>query len=221
MLALKKPFLGGVEMIFVQISVGKTQNYSYLFADPVSHEGLVIDPAFDHESILATIRDYGVNLTKIILTHHHFDHINATSQIKSHTGAEVICHRETGPLLHGGASYDRLVDDGFSFKIGDSIKAVCLHTPGHAPGSLCVVINDQWLVSGDTLFVGDCGRADLPGSDPAALFASLQRLKTLPDHLLVCPGHNYGPASTRTLGEEKRSNPTLLVRNLEEFYKLP
>ncbi len=208
-------------MIFVQISVGKMDNYSYLFADPVSHEGLVIDPAFDHDKILAVIRTNDVNLTRIVLTHHHYDHINASTQIKAHTGAEIICHRETAPLLHGGAAYDRLIDDGYSFKIGDSIKAVCLHTPGHAPGAICVVINDQWLVTADTMFVGDCGRADLPGSDPAALFASLQRLKTLPDHLIVCPGHNYGPAPTRTLGEEKRLNRTLLAPNLEAFYKLP
>lgn len=208
-------------MIFAQLSVGKMENYSYLFADPVSHEGLLIDPAFDHDKILATIREYGVNLTRIILTHHHFDHINATAQIKAHTGAEVICHRETAALLHGGAAYDRLIDDGYSFRLGEGIKVVCLHTPGHAPGSMCVIVNDQWLVTADTLFIGDCGRADLPGSDPAALFASLQRLKMLPDQLIVCPGHNYGPAPTRTLGEEKRSNPTLLAANLEEFYKLP
>ena len=208
-------------MIFAQISVGKMENYSYLFADPVSHEGLLIDPAFDHDKILAMIRDGGINLTHIVLTHHHFDHINATAQIKAHTGAEVICHRETAPLLHGGASYDRLIDDGFSFKIGSSIKAICLHTPGHAPGSLCIVVNDMYLITADTLFIGDCGRADLPGSDPAALFASLQRLKSLPDHLIVCPGHNYGPVPTRSLGEEKRSNRTLLAANLEEFYKLP
>lgn len=208
-------------MIFAQISVGKMQNYSYLFADPVSREGVVIDPAFDHDAILAAIRNGGVNLTRIVLTHHHFDHINATSQLKAHSGAEVICHRETAPLLHGGAAYDRLVDDGYSFKIGEYIRAVCLHTPGHAPGGLCLVINDQWLVTGDTLFIGDCGRADLPGSDPQALYKSLQRLKTLPDHLIVCPGHNYGPAPTRTLGEEKRLNPTLLAASLEEFYRLP
>jgi glyoxylase-like metal-dependent hydrolase (beta-lactamase superfamily II) len=208
-------------MIFEQISVGKMQNYSYLFADPVSREGVVIDPAFDHDKILAIIREKNIDLKKIILSHHHFDHINATTEVKSHTGAEVICHRDTAPLLHGGASYDRLIDDGFSFKIGDSITALCLHTPGHAPGSLCLVINDQWLVTADTLFIGDCGRADLPGSDPAALFTSLQRLKKLPDHLIVCPGHNYGPAPTRTLGEEKRSNRTLLAANLDEFYKLP
>jgi len=83
------------------------------------------------------------------------------------------------------------------------------------------VVNDMYLVTADTLFIGDCGRADLPGSDPAALFASLQRLKSLPDHLIVCPGHNYGPTPTRSLGEEKRANRTLLAANLEEFYKLP
>ncbi len=208
-------------MIFEQISVGRMQNYSYLFADPVSHEGLLIDPAFDRDKIMVIIREKKIDLKTIILSHHHFDHINAANEIKAHTGAEVICHRDTAPLLHGDASYDRLVDDGFRCRLGERIEAVCLHTPGHAPGSLCIIVNDQWLVTADTLFIGDCGRADLPGSDPAALFASLQKLKTLPDHLIVCPGHDYGPAPSRTLGEEKRSNRTLLAANLEEFYKLP
>ena len=208
-------------MIFAQLSVGKMQNYSYLFADPTSREGLLIDPAFDHEHILATIKEQGINLTKIILSHHHFDHINATAQIKSHTGAEVICHRETASLLHGSASYDRLIDDGYSFRLGENAEVICIHTPGHAPGSLCVIVDNRWLVTADTLFIGDCGRADLPGSDPEALFKSLQKLKLLPDHLIVCPGHDYGTAPTRTLGEEKRSNPTLIATSLEEFYKLP
>lgn len=208
-------------MIFVQLAVGKMQNYSYLFADRASHEGFVVDPAFDHEKILAAIKEHGINLTRIILTHHHFDHINATAAIKTHTGAEVICHRDTAPLLQGGASYDRLIDDGYSFVCGDNKTVRCLHTPGHAPGSLCLIVDDKWLVTADTLFIGDCGRADLPGSEPESLFASLQKLKTLPDHLIVCPGHNYGPAPTRSLGEEKRSNPTLQAASFQEFIKMP
>lgn len=208
-------------MIFVQLPVGKMQNYSYLFADPMTHEGFVVDPAFDPEKILAAIKEHGINLTRIILTHHHFDHINATVAIKAHTGAEVICHRETATLLQGGAAYDRLIDDGYKFKLGTTAKVLCLHTPGHAPGSLCMVVNDQWLVTADTLFVGDCGRADLPRSNPEHLFNSLQRLKQLPDQLLVCPGHNYGPAPMRSLGEEKRSNPALMAASFQEFLKLP
>jgi glyoxylase-like metal-dependent hydrolase (beta-lactamase superfamily II) len=207
-------------MIFEQLSIGNMHNFCYLFADPESREGFVVDPAFDHNKILAAIKKNRINLTRIVLTHHHFDHINAANQIKSQSGAEIICHRETTPLLHGAASCDRQIDDGYTFNSG-VIKVTCLHTPGHAPGSLCLIVADKWLVSGDTLFVNDCGRADLAGSDPKALFNSLQRIKTLPDHLIVCPGHNYGPSPTRTLGEEKRLNPTLVAKNYDTFCKVP
>jgi glyoxylase-like metal-dependent hydrolase (beta-lactamase superfamily II) len=207
-------------MIFEQLSLGNMHNYTYLFADELTREGFIVDPGFDHDKILATIRKHKVNLTRIILTHHHYDHIAAANQVKAQTGAEILCHRETAPLLHGAASYDRLIDEGYSFNLGNN-KIVCLYTPGHAPGSLCLLVADKWLVTGDTMFINDCGRADLAGSDPKLLFASLQRLKSLPDHLIVCCGHNYGPYPTRTLGEEKRLNPTMNARNLDEFCKLP
>ncbi|KAF1082475.1 MAG: Hydroxyacylglutathione hydrolase [Candidatus Rifleibacterium amylolyticum] len=207
-------------MIFEQLSLGNMQNFCYLFADETGREGFIIDPAFDHNKILATIKKHKVNLTRIILTHHHFDHINAASQVKAQTGAEIICHRDTAPLLHGATTPDRLIDEGYSFTLGDR-KVICLHTPGHAPGSICLLVADKWLVTGDTLFINDCGRADLPGSDPKQLFASLQRLKSLPDHLIVCTGHNYGPLPTRTLGEEKRLNPALNAKSFEEFCSLP
>jgi len=207
-------------MIFIQLPVGKMQNWSYLFADPVSREGMVIDPAFEADKILAAIKEHNINLVRIILTHHHFDHINAATSVKSRTGAEIVCHRATAGLLHGGASYDRLIDDGDRFRLGDK-EVSCLHTPGHAPGSICLVIADKWLITADTLFINDCGRADLPGSEPEALFNSLQLLKELPDHLAVCPGHDYGPMPTRSLGEEKRSNPALLAASFSDFIKLP
>ncbi|OGK06379.1 MAG: hypothetical protein A2W80_15390 [Candidatus Riflebacteria bacterium GWC2_50_8] len=207
-------------MIFEQLSLGNMRNYCYLFADSQSHEGFVVDPGFDHVKIIEAVKRHKINLTRIIFTHHHFDHISAANSVKAHSGAEIICHRDTAPLLHGAASYDRLIDDGYTFKVGNC-KVVCMHTPGHAPGSICLIVDDKWLVTGDTLFINDCGRADLDGSNPQALFDSLQRLKKLPDHLIVCSGHNYGPAATRTLGEEKLLNPVMNAKNLEEFCKLP
>ena len=203
-------------MIFEQFSVGNMQNFVYLFANEQSREGFIVDPAFDQQKILEKIKAHKINLTRIILTHHHFDHVNAANQVKSQTGAEIICHRETAPLLHGAATADRLIDDNYSFNLGAD-KISFLHTPGHAPGSVCLLIADKWLVTGDTLFINDCGRADLPGSDPKVLYESLQRLKTLPDHLLVCAGHDYGPQPMRTLGEEKRCNPVLTVKSYADF----
>lgn len=204
-------------MIFKQITVGKMANYCYIFADSETKEGFVVDPAFDADKILKIIKENSLNITNIILTHHHYDHINVTNSIKARTGATVICHPETERLVRGEANIDKLIEDGEEFSIGKEISVKAIHTPGHAPGSICLIISNKWLVTGDTLFVGDCGRADLPGSNPEQLFNSLQKLKTLPGNLIVCPGHNYGPEPTRTLAIEKGSNPTLLAASLKEF----
>ncbi len=207
-------------MKMFQIRVGNMQNFCYIFFDENSQIGFVVDPAFDQKKIIDTIKENGLNISHIVLTHHHHDHINATPALKANTGAEIICHSETAPLLHGDAAYDRLIEDGFSFTIGEE-KVYCLHTPGHAPGSLCLNVAERWLVTADTLFIGDCGRADLKGSDPQALFNSLQKIKKLSDNLIVCPGHDYGKLPTQALGEEKRSNPALLAASFAEFMKLP
>lgn len=207
-------------MIFEQFQVGNMDNYCYLFADKETKEGFIVDPAFDAEKILATIKRQGVNLTHIILTHHHFDHINAADAVKASTKALVLCHEKTVKMLHGQAEHDGLLGDGDKFKFGNN-SAKILHTPGHAPGAICLIIEDKWLITGDTLFVGNCGRADLEGSNPEDLFNSLQKIKELPDHLIVCPGHNYGPAPTRTLGEEKKLNHALKAATLNEFMRIP
>lgn len=195
------------------------ENFSYLFADEKSREGILIDPAFDHNKLCTLIKDESINLTHIILTHHHYDHVNAAEAVKARTGAQIICHPATVALLRGSSSYDKLINDGDSFMIG-SEKIEVLHTPGHAPGSICLIVANKWLVTGDTLFINDCGRSDLPGGDFKILFQSLQKIKQLPDHLIVCSGHDYGPAKMRTLGEEKAANPVLLAPDLAAFSKV-
>lgn len=194
-------------------------NFSYVFADEGSREAILIDPAFDHEKLCRHLKDNSLNLTRIILTHHHYDHVNASTQVKARTGAEIYCHPETTPLLKGNASNDRHLHDGDRFNLGDKTVEV-IHTPGHAPGSVCLIVADEWLVTGDTLFIGDCGRTDLPGGSIETLFSSLQKIKKLPDHLIVCSGHNYGPAKLRSLGEEKRLNPVLLATTLDELKRV-
>lgn len=205
-------------MIFEQFIVGSMQNFCYIFADKDTLEGFVVDPAFDPEQILNKIKQHKINLTRIILTHHHFDHINAATRVKASTGAKVCCHPQT--VLQGEVDRDILLEDNDSFKVGEK-TVKCFHTPGHAPGSICLQVDDKWLITGDTLFIGNCGRADLQDSNPEDLFTSLQRLKKLPDNLMVCSGHNYGAAKARTLAEEKAQNPALKAKNLDEFMRVP
>lgn len=92
-----------------------------------------------------------------------------------------------------------------------------LHTPGHTPGSQCFLVGDN-LISGDTLFIGGCGRVDLPGSDPAQMYDSLvNRLRALPDQTVLYPGHDYADRPTSTIGEEKQRNPYMRFKRLEDF----
>lgn len=210
-------------MVFQQIAQGRTRNFAYLFASRPASSGFVVDPGPDPvpDRLLETIRDLRVDVTSIILTHHHTDHVTGTTALAAATGAAVHAHAETTRLLSGRVRVDRLLADGGSLRWDEGLTAAVLSTPGHAPGSICLVVNDTWLVTGDTLFIGDCGRTDLPGGDAAALFRNLQRLKALPDHLAVCPGHDYGPVPIRRLGEEKEHNPALRAADLAAFNAIP
>jgi len=100
------------------------------------------------------------------------------------------------------------------------VRVRFLHTPGHTPGSQCFLVNQASLVAGDTLFVGACGRVDLPGGDPKAMYESLtQKLMRLPDEVVLYPGHNYGRTPSDTLGAQKRTNPYLRGKNLQEWLR--
>ncbi|HPB27375.1 MAG TPA: MBL fold metallo-hydrolase [Acidobacteriota bacterium] len=210
-------------MVFQQIAQGRTRNFAYLFASRPGGSGFAVDPGPDAvpDGLLDMIRDLKVNVSSIILTHHHADHVAGTTALVAATGASVHAHAETARLLSGRVRVDRCLADGGALRWEDDLAVEVLATPGHAPGSICLVVNDAWLVTGDSLFIGDCGRTDLPGGDAAALFRSLQRLKGLPDHLAVCPGHDYGPVPIRRLGEEKDRNPALQAADLAAFKAIP
>ncbi|MBF0498744.1 MAG: MBL fold metallo-hydrolase [Candidatus Riflebacteria bacterium] len=208
-------------MLMEQIPVGGMRNFAYIFGTREGGEGVIVDPGFDGDKIVETAKRLKLNITRIILTHHHFDHVSAASAVKTRTGAKILAHPETERLLEGAAALDGKLVDGDSFSLEPTEGVVkIIHTPGHAPGSICLVVDDKWLITGDTLFIGNCGRTDLPGGDAKTLFNSLQKLKKLPDELILLTGHDYGPAQRRTLGEEKRLNPVLSAPSFEIFDSL-
>lgn len=207
-------------MFIEQIAVGPMENFSYLIADREGGEAVVVDPAFETDPITAKAQSLKVSIELIILTHHHFDHVNAASALQSITGARIIAHESAAHLLHGSVCVDRTVKDGDLIQCGSGTLKV-IHTPGHTPDGICLLVDDKWLLTGDTLFIGNCGRTDLPGGSPEELFESLQKLKRLPDHLIVLPGHDYGRASTAALGEEKRLNSAMSASTRDEFMAVP
>jgi hydroxyacylglutathione hydrolase len=188
-------------------------NFTYALADETSREAAVIDPSWDLDKVLKTIIDNRLNLKYIINTHTHFDHVLGNEKIASKTKAKIVQHSSSNQ------PHDLSVDDGQELMLGQS-RLHILYTPGHSNDSICVIVNEESIFTGDTLFVGNCGRVDLPGGNASAMFDSLHnRLTNLDDSLIVYPGHNYGEKVTSTLGEEKRTNSTLKPRSRDEFMR--
>jgi glyoxylase-like metal-dependent hydrolase (beta-lactamase superfamily II) len=188
-------------MIVKQIPVGQLAVFSYLVGCEKTKEAVVIDPGGDEDRIVTEAQKAGLTIKTIFNTHNHWDHTAGNDRLKELTGAAVVIHR----LDAGGIQeVDLRLDTEKTFPVGKIIFKV-FHTPGHTPGGLCLYAEGQ-LFTGDTLFVGDSGRTDLPNGDRRALGASIRGLMKLPDDTIVWPGHDYGPTPSSTIGWEKRNN---------------
>jgi glyoxylase-like metal-dependent hydrolase (beta-lactamase superfamily II) len=197
-------------MIFKQIPVGTFQNFSYIIGDEETKTGAIIDPAWETDRLLRLNQQMGLKIHYIINTHSHSDHVQGNEQVAKRTGAKIVMH-EQAPLRK-----DIAVKDGDVIEIG-SVNAKVIHTPGHCPDHICLLVNGK-LLTGDTLFVGECGRTDLAGGDPGQMYDSLfNKLLPLQDSIEVYPGHNYGAKSSSTIGYERKNNYTLKPRTREEF----
>ena len=193
-----------------QLQVGNMQNFTYILEDESTKESVIIDPSWDLELILETIERNDLKVKYIINTHHHFDHTIGNDAMVKHTGSKILQH-ESSTLKN-----DTRVSDGEKITFGKSELTV-IHTPGHSKDSICL-IGDGKIFSGDTLFVGNCGRIDLPGGSAKELYHSLfDTLYKLSDNLMLYPGHNYGSSPNSTLGKEKKTNFVLQPRTESEF----
>jgi len=197
-------------VIVHQILVGNMQNFTYVVEDDGTEEAIVIDPSWDLDKVQQIITRKNLNIKYIVNTHHHFDHTIGNEGMVEFTKAKIIQH-ENSELKN-----DITVKDGDVIKFGNSELKV-LHTPGHSEDSICL-IGDGKIFSGDTLFVGNCGRIDLPGGSAKELFHSLfDVLYDLDDDLVLYSGHNYGLSPTSTIGKEKLTNLVMQRRSEEEF----
>lgn len=196
----------------VQLPVGEGKNFSYLLFCPETLQGAAFDPSFAPEALLQAARERDVEIVLLANTHGHRDHIAGNAEILKATRARLAAHPSDVP--QAGIQ----LAGGMELELGRGRFQV-LHTPGHTPGSV-VFRFDQAIITGDTLFVSRCGRADLPGSDVRALYASLQKLKQLPAETRVYPGHDYGPTPVSTIGWELEHNDFLRCPDLESFIQL-
>jgi len=185
-------------------------NFSYVIADEKSGEAVVVDPSFNIEEIVRLLKDRKLKAKYVIDTHGHSDHTAGNEDVKRVTGAKVVAHKLSKTRK------DVAVVDGDTINVGDvSIRVI--YTPGHTMDGICLLVDNK-LLTGDTLFVRECGRTDLPGSSVEEMYHSLfDKLMKLDDKVEVYPGHDYGPKPFSTIGEEKKTNYTLEKRTLEEF----
>jgi len=186
-------------------------NFSYILADDTTREAAVVDSSFNSGEITRILKAENLTLKYIINTHGHSDHTAGNQELRSTFGARIVAHK----LSKINANVK--VDDGEIIRIG-SIQVKVIHTPGHTPDGICLLVDNQKLLTGDTLFVGECGRTDMPGGNSKSMYDSLfYKILKLNDDLEVYPGHDYGPKPFSTIGEEKQSNYTLKPRSLAEF----
>jgi len=193
-----------------QIQVGNMQNFTYILEDEDTDTAIVLDPSWDLEEIQKVIEKNNLKVKYIVNTHHHFDHTIGNEYLTKITSAKIIQHNAST------LKNDLTVSDGDKITFGNSELTV-FHTPGHSKDSMCLV-GDGKIFSGDTLFVGNCGRVDLPGGSARELYHSLfDILYKMDEKLVLYPGHNYGSSISSTLGKEKKTNFVLQPRTEQEF----
>ena len=187
--------------------IGSLQTNCYMVWEDGSDTCILIDPGYEPELLLEQVRLQRKTLEAILLTHGHFDHVGGVRQLAADTDCQVyLCDKELSlpsMMTSGGLYYTHTYEDGDSISLAGLTFRV-LHTPGHTPGSVCLIAEDV-MFSGDTLFAGSCGRVDFPGSSVEDMRTSLARLQAIEEDYRVLPGH----CEATTLSREKAYNPYL------------
>jgi glyoxylase-like metal-dependent hydrolase (beta-lactamase superfamily II) len=204
-------------------------NFVYLIGDRATGEAVVVDPAYAVQDLLDIVEADGMKLTGVLATHYHPDHVGGEmagwglegiSTLLETVQVPIHLQKEEVPWVERttGVSASHLVghDSGDRVQVG-AVEVELIHTPGHTPGSQCFLVDGR-LVAGDTLFLEGCGRTDLPGSDPLAMYDSLHnRLAHVPDDAVLFPGHLYSPDPSQGMGETRKTNFVFRPRSVEEW----
>src|SRR5690606_20823831 len=196
------------DLYFLQLPVGEMENLAYAIGSRSTREVLLVDPAWNVDGLLDRIEADDMRVVGALVTHYHQDHVGGSIFGMSIEGLDRLLARRPVPVhvqareaegvrrVTGVSASDLVPHEGGDVLSLGRVRVRLLHTPGHTPGSQCFLVETAGgpgrLVSGDTLFLNSCGRVDLPGGDPEAMFRSLDGvLKRLPDETLLFPGHRY------------------------------
>lgn len=232
MAAFVKQLLAGRDFALGDQMASQMANFIYLIGDDETRECVVVDPAWDINGILNEIDRQELQLSGALVTHYHPDHIGGDifgyrlaglAELMSVRPVKIYVNaaEADGVKLMTGVSDNDLitVNGGDDLQVGKA-AITFLHTPGHTPGSQCFLV-DEAVVSGDTLFIGGCGRVDLPGGDSEQLYYSLTNvLGKLPENTRLYPGHNYAGEPSSTIGRERQENFYLRIPSLSAWQQL-
>ncbi|EMJ88854.1 MBL fold metallo-hydrolase [Leptospira meyeri] len=190
--------------------------WTYLILDQKSKQSVLVDPVLERlERDLNYIQELGYSLSLTVETHMHADHITSAGNLRDKTNCESYASENSG-----AACASKFLKDGDSFYVGN-LKFLVIHTPGHTPCSISLLLNGLYLFSGDALFVRGCGRTDFQGGSADELYNSItKKLFSLPDETIVLPGHDYKGFLSTTIGEEKLLNPRIAGKSLQEFKEI-
>ena len=204
-------------------------NFVYAVGDRRTGECVLVDPAYAVKELVDLVGADGMTVTGALATHYHPDHVGGSmmghsiegiSELLEHVDCPIhVQHDEVEWVTKSTkVSADHLVghDSGDVLTVG-GIDISLVHTPGHTPGSQCFFVDGR-LVSGDTLFLDGCGRTDLAGADPDAMYESLtQRLAAVPDETILYPGHMYSAEPHASMGETRRHNYVFRIQSLDQW----
>ena len=198
------------------LELGPMENFIYLIHDHATNRAAVVDPAWDVPQVLALAKQKGMQITDILLTHSHNDHINGINAVLEKYDAQLHLMKAEAQFWEGCSGMPTQHHGGDTIALGEtSIKT--LHTPGHTPGSACYHVGND-LITGDTLFVFGCGRCDMRGGDPEQMYVTLKHMADrLPADTLIRPGHNYAEKTTVTMEEQLEGNPFMHFDNGDDF----
>jgi len=215
-LMLEKIFTEESYTLEIIYHVGTYENSIHFIFDHASKTCAIVDPAWEADLFIQKITDKGYTLTDIWLTHWHGDHVNAVDEIAEKTGARITAGVNEARYLRLRHAVTT-VNDNDTVTLGNT-KATIINTPGHTAGGVCYLL-DGHLIAGDSLFVYGAGHCAMPGANANILFHSMQKLKQIPDKVLLHCGHDYGSEITTTMAEQKSGNPFLMIDNEDDFVR--
>lgn len=223
-----RQLLAGRDFAVGDMMATQMRNFAYLIGDRQTGDSVVIDPAYAAGDLLDVLEADGMQLSGVLVTHHHPDHVGGSMMGFEFKGLADLLERVSVPVhvntnealwvsrITGIGMTDLTTHEhGDKVAVGD-IDIELLHTPGHTPGSQCFLLDGR-LVAGDTLFLDGCGRTDFPGGDSDEMYRSLQQLAALPSDPTVFPGHWYSTAPHASLSEVKRSNYVYRVPSIDQW----